>query len=43
MFEHCTNLDATVVFVNDLNGDRVPYRVVYEIGAYIKFWLTNPC
>ena len=41
--EWCTDLDYTVVSIDDINVTRAPIHIAREIGGYIKFWVTNPC
>ena len=42
-FEQCTDLDTTVVSVDDLDIARVPIHIAREIAGYIKFWINSPC
>lgn len=39
----CTDLDRTVVSIDEFNVIRAPTQIAREIGGYIKFWVTNPC
>ena len=41
--DRCTDLDYTVVSIDDFNVTSAPARIAREIGGYIKFWLANPC
>lgn len=41
--ERCTDLEYSVVSVDNLNVTRTPYHIAREIGGYVKFWVTNPC
>ncbi|NLA55737.1 MAG: DUF218 domain-containing protein [Corynebacterium humireducens] len=43
MFEQCTNLDISVVYMDYIQRKTITDRVLHEIGGYIKFWITNPC
>ena len=43
MFEHCTDLEVTVVSSQWVNKVRVPYHVAREVAGYMKFWITDPC
>lgn len=42
-FDRCTNVEATVVSIDDLNRQIIPYQVAREMGGFLKFWLTRPC
>ena len=39
----CTDLESTVVSIDDFNFTQVPVRIAREVGGYIKFIVTNPC
>lgn len=39
----CSDLESTVVSIDEFNVVRAPARIAREIGGYIKFWVTNPC
>jgi|SRR5699024_8863484 len=41
--ERCTDLDYTVVSIEDINVTRAPIHIAREIAGYAKFWVTNPC
>lgn len=41
--EHCTDLDYSVVSIDEVNFSQVPVQIAREIGGYLKFWMTNPC
>lgn len=43
IFERCTNLDVTVVPVDQVDMTQIPYLVAWEIGGYLKYWVSNPC
>lgn len=43
IFEQCTDLDVTVVTLENLFWERVPYHVAREIGGFLKHWVTDPC
>lgn len=41
--KRCTDLDYSVVSIEDLDVTRTPSHIAREIGGYLKFWVTNPC
>lgn len=41
--ERCTDLEYSVVSIDDFNVTRAPARIAREIGGFIKFWVSNPC
>lgn len=41
--ERCTDLEYSVVSIDDVNVTRAPVQIAREIGGYLKFWLTDPC
>ncbi|WP_443339576.1 YdcF family protein [Corynebacterium casei] len=41
--KRCTDLDYSVVSIDDFNITSAPARIAREIGGYIKFWVSNPC
>ena len=41
--ERCTDLEYSVVSIDEVDVTRAPIRIAREIAGYIKFWLTNPC
>lgn len=43
VFAQCTDLDLAVVPIDHVVWDRVRFHITWEIGGYLKFWLTNPC
>lgn len=42
-FDRCTTVEATVVSIEELNRQVIPYQVAREIGGFLKFWFTRPC
>lgn len=43
IFDQCTNLDVTVVTLENLYWQRVPYHIARELGGFIKHWISDPC
>lgn len=41
--ERCTDLDYSVVSIDEVDVTRAPVHIAREIGGYLKFWVTNPC
>ena len=41
--ERCTDLEYSVVSIDEVDVTRAPIRIAREIAGYVKFWVTNPC
>ncbi|MHA2787666.1 YdcF family protein [Corynebacterium sp. S7] len=42
-FNHCTDLDATVVWVDVVNEDIIEYVLAHEAGGLMQLWFTDHC
>lgn len=43
MFRHCTSLEVSVVYVDEIDREIIVDQVLHEMGGFIKLWLTDPC
>lgn len=42
-FDHCTDLDANVVWIDVVEEDILQYIVAHEFGGLLQLWLTDHC
>lgn len=43
IFRHCTELNFSVVHINEVEWEDLPRQIAREIGGYLKYWHNRPC